>query len=69
MKLMRKVLTPAILVGSAAMALADGESVDASIQSALTSGASSATTYLGLAIAITVAFFVFKLGKRALNKA
>ena len=39
------------------------------ITSALTDGATSLDGYLVLAIAIPVAFFVFKLGKRALGRA
>ena len=45
------------------------QDIGSAITSALTTGATSANSYLVLAIAIPVAFFVFKLGKRALGRA
>lgn len=43
--------------------------ITSAITSSLTDGATTASEYLVLAIAIPVAFFVFKLGKRALSRA
>ena len=43
--------------------------IGSAVTSALTDGATNASAYLVLAIAIPVAFFTFKLGKRALGRA
>jgi hypothetical protein len=60
-------MVPALMVASSVFAT-EGD-IDSTISTALTGGATKATTYLGLAMAVTVAFFAFKLGKRAINKA
>jgi hypothetical protein len=61
---------PWLAVATAALvpSVAKADLVD-DITAALTTGATTATTLLGIAIAIPVAFFVFKLGKRALGRA
>jgi hypothetical protein len=43
--------------------------IGSAVTSALTDGATNASAYLVFAIAIPVAFFTFKLGKRALGRA
>lgn len=45
------------------------QDVGSAITSALTAGASNATAYLLIAVAIPVAFFTYKLGKRVLGRA
>lgn len=49
--------------------LLGASTIDTAVTDALTAGAASSTTFLIAAIAIPVAFLVFKLGKRALGRA
>jgi uncharacterized membrane protein YfbV (UPF0208 family) len=45
------------------------QALDTAVNSAITDGVTSSNGYLAAAIAIPVAFFVFKLGKRVLGRA
>lgn len=50
------------------LAHATGTDVDTAVTTALGDGATKAGNYMGLAVAIVVVFFLFKLGKRALGR-
>jgi hypothetical protein len=67
---MRKVLKR-IGVSSAILLplVASAQTVNDAVEDALAAGATQATAFLIAAIAIPVAFLVFKLGKRALSRA
>ena len=61
------IILPALLAMSP-MAWATDD-VGSAVTGALATGATSATTFLIAAIAIPIAFLVFKIGKRALSRA
>jgi len=60
-----------MLVGSvlAPLSMFADSTVESEITSALSSGATTATTLLVAAVAIPLAFLVFKIGKRVIGKA
>jgi heme/copper-type cytochrome/quinol oxidase subunit 2 len=66
---MKKYLLAAVTAVAVSAQAVQAQAVDAAVSSAIADGLTSTNTYLTAAIAIPVAFFVFKLGKRVIGRA